>query len=131
LFLLGKRSFKLKSLAFVGEFSLTNYEIEYQRSAVRFEIIVQSPETDTALVDFERFQVRALHTPLVEKLIQADQMDTGLFGGKAMEDSWLKGDAEAGILPAGQISGLIGGVLSVREIIEEMVGKKTGQNGGY
>ena len=51
-------------------------------------------------------------------------METGLFGGKAMEDSWLKGDAEAGILPAGQISGLIDGVLSVREIIEEMVGEK-------
>jgi NAD(P)H-dependent flavin oxidoreductase YrpB (nitropropane dioxygenase family) len=49
-------------------------------------------------------------------------MDAGLFGGKDMEDSWFKGDAEAGILPAGQISGLIGGVLSVREIIEEMVG---------
>ena len=95
------------------EFARLNYK----------NIIVQSKETGTALVDFERFQVRALYTHLVEKLIQADQMDADLFGGKAMEDSWLKGDEEAGILPAGQISGLIGGVLSVREIIEEMVGE--------
>lgn len=84
-------------------------------------IIVQSPETGTALVDFKRFQVRALHTPLVDKLIQADQMDAGLFGGKAMEDSWLKGDSEAGILPAGQIAGLVHDVLSVRAIVQEMV----------
>ena len=84
-------------------------------------IIVQSQETGTGLVDFGRFQVRALHTPLVEKLIQADQMDAGLFGTKAMEDSWLKGDSEAGILPAGQIAGLVHDVLSVRAIVQEMV----------
>jgi hypothetical protein len=38
-----------------------------------------------------------------------------------MEASWLEGDAGAGVLPAGQISGVIHNVLSVREIIEEMV----------
>ena len=85
-------------------------------------IIVQSLETGTALVDFGRFRVRALQTPLVEELARTDQMDAGLFGGKAMEDSWLKGDAAAGILPAGQIAGLVHGVLSAREIIAEMVG---------
>jgi enoyl-[acyl-carrier protein] reductase II len=67
-------------------------------------IIVQSLETGTALVDFGRFRVRALQTPLVEKLARTDQMDAGLFGRKAMEDSWLKGDAAEGILPAGQIA---------------------------
>ena len=40
---------------------------------------------------------------------------------KEMEDSWLKGDTTAGILPAGQISGLVHEVLTVKEIIEEMV----------
>jgi len=85
------------------------------------DIIVQSPETGTELLDRGRLRIRALHTPLVEKLIQSEQMEDYVFGGKAMEASWLKGDADAGVLPAGQISGLIHNVLSVKEIIEEMV----------
>jgi enoyl-[acyl-carrier protein] reductase II len=84
------------------------------------DIIVQSPETGTELLDRGRLRIRALHTPLVEKLIQSEQMEDYVFGGKAMEASWLKGDADAGVLPAGQISGLINSVLSVKEIIEEM-----------
>jgi len=36
------------------------------------------------------------------------------------EASWLNGDAAAGVLPAGQICGLIHNVLSVKEIIAEM-----------
>ncbi|MGD8519923.1 MAG: nitronate monooxygenase [Desulfobacterales bacterium] len=85
------------------------------------DIIVQSPETGTDRLDRGRLRVRALHTPLVEKLLQSEQMEDYVFGGKAMEASWLKGDADAGVLPAGQISGLIHNVLSVKEIIEEMM----------
>ena len=68
-----------------------------------------------------RFRVRALLTPLVEKLIKADQVESDVFGGQGMEDSWLRGDTTAGILPAGQISGLVHKVLTAKEIIEEMV----------
>jgi NAD(P)H-dependent flavin oxidoreductase YrpB (nitropropane dioxygenase family) len=85
------------------------------------DIILQSPETGTDRLDRGRLRVRALHTPLVEKLLQSEQMEDYVFGGKAMEASWLKGDSDAGVLPAGQISGLIHNVLSVKEIIEEMV----------
>ena len=85
------------------------------------DIIVQAPESGTGLVDLGRFRIRALLTPLVEKLINAEQVENDVFGGKAMEDSWLKGDTAAGILPAGQISGLVHKVLTVKEIIEEMV----------
>jgi enoyl-[acyl-carrier protein] reductase II len=85
------------------------------------DIIVQSPETGTDRLDRGRLRVRALHTPLVEKLLQSEQMEDYVFGGKAMEASWLRGDADAGVLPAGQISGLIHNVLSVKEIIEEMM----------
>jgi enoyl-[acyl-carrier protein] reductase II len=85
------------------------------------DIIVQSPETGTELLDRGRLRIRALHTLLVEKLIQSEQMEDYVFGAKAMEASWLNGDADAGVLPAGQISGLIHNVLSVKKIIEEMV----------
>ena len=85
------------------------------------DIIVQAPESGTGLVDLGRFRIRALLTPLVEKLIKAEQVENDVFGGKAMEDSWLKGDTTAGILPAGQISGLVHKVLTAKEIIEEMV----------
>ena len=85
------------------------------------DIILQSPETGTELLDRGRLRIRALHTPLVEKLLQNEQMGDYVFGAKAMEASWLKGDADAGVLPAGQISGLIHSILSVKEIIGEMV----------
>lgn len=85
------------------------------------DIIVQSTETGTDRLDRGRLRIRALHTPLVEKLIQSEQMEDYVFGGKAMEASWLNGDAASGVLPAGQISGLIHNVLAVSEIIVEMV----------
>jgi NAD(P)H-dependent flavin oxidoreductase YrpB (nitropropane dioxygenase family) len=46
------------------------------------------------------------------------------FGGQELEESWVKGDIEAGELPAGEISGLIHDIPSARDIIEEMVGRK-------
>jgi enoyl-[acyl-carrier protein] reductase II len=85
------------------------------------DIIVQSAETGTELLDLGRIRIRALHTPLVEKLYRGEKIEGDFFGGNAMEASWLKGDAAAGVLPAGQISGLIHNILSVKEIIEEMV----------
>ncbi len=68
-----------------------------------------------------RFRIRAFLTPLLEKLIKTEQVKNNVFRGKAMEDSWLKGDTSAVILPAGQISGLVHKVLTAKEIIEEMV----------
>jgi NAD(P)H-dependent flavin oxidoreductase YrpB (nitropropane dioxygenase family) len=44
------------------------------------------------------------------------------FGGPSMEDSWIKGNVDVGILPAGQISGIVKDVLSVKDLIREMVG---------
>jgi NAD(P)H-dependent flavin oxidoreductase YrpB (nitropropane dioxygenase family) len=44
------------------------------------------------------------------------------FGGPSMEDSWIKGNVNVGILPAGQISGLVKDILSVKDVICEMVG---------
>jgi enoyl-[acyl-carrier protein] reductase II len=90
--------------------------------AVYKDIIVQSAETGTELLDVGRMRVRALNTPLVQKLIGGEQVEDAVFDEKGMEESWLHGDADAGVLPAGQISGLIPGVASVKEVIDEMVG---------
>jgi NAD(P)H-dependent flavin oxidoreductase YrpB (nitropropane dioxygenase family) len=73
------------------------------------------------VVTLGRFRIRALLTPLVEKLIKAEQVGNDVFGGKAMEDFWLKGDTSTGILPAGQISSLVHKILTAKEIIKEMV----------
>ena len=84
--------------------------------------IVESLETGTGLVNMGRFQIRALRTPLVEKILEGKQATAHGFSGPAVEESWIKGDLDAGILPAGQVSGLISRIPSVKEVIEEMVG---------
>jgi enoyl-[acyl-carrier protein] reductase II len=83
--------------------------------------IVETKETGTGLVDMGRFRIRALRTALVEKMLQGQEPTDQAFADKAIEASWLKGDVEAGVLPAGEITGRISRVLSVKEVIEEMV----------
>jgi len=86
------------------------------------DTIVESGEIGTGLVNMGRFQIRALRTPLVEKMIKGEKGPDNLFTPAAMKESWIKGDLEAGVLPAGQISGIVNGIPLVREVIEEMVG---------
>ncbi len=88
--------------------------------AVYKDSIVQSAETGTELLDVGRMRVRALNTPLVQKITAGEDVGNAVFG-EAMEESWLRGDLDAGVLPAGQISGLVSGVLTVKDIVEEMV----------
>lgn len=83
--------------------------------------IVESRETGTSLVNLGRFRIRALQTKLVEGLIQGTENKDKAFSGQAVEESWLKGDIGAGVLPAGEVSGLISSVPTVGELIEEMV----------
>ena len=85
------------------------------------DIIVRSAETGTELLDVGRMRVRALNTPLVQKITAGEDVGNAVFG-EAMEESWLRGDLDAGVLPAGQISGLVSGVATVKDIVEEMVG---------
>jgi len=90
-------------------------------NAIYKERIVESGDTGTSLVDMGRFRIRALRTQLVEKMIKGEKGPDNIFTPGAMEAAWLKGDLEAGVLPAGQVAGLISGIPSVREIVEEMV----------
>ena len=83
--------------------------------------IVKAQETGTGLIDLGRFRIRALQTKLVKGLIQGTGDTDKAFSGQAVEESWLKGDLEAGVLPAGEVSGLISSVPKVGELIAEMV----------
>jgi enoyl-[acyl-carrier protein] reductase II len=84
--------------------------------------IVESGEMGTGLVNMGRFQIRALRTPLAEKMIKGEKGPDNIFTPAALKESWIKGNLEAGVLAAGQISGMVHDILSVREVIEEMVG---------
>ena len=84
-------------------------------------LIAESKETGTGLVDMGRFRIRALRTPLVEKMLKGEESTDQAFAGEAIEASWLKGDLAAGVLPAGEIAGLISDVPLAKEVIEEMV----------
>ena len=83
--------------------------------------IVQKDETGTGLVERGRVRIRALRTQLVENIFQGTQDASQVFASQSLDASWVKGDLGAGILPAGEVVGLISEVKSVREVILEMV----------
>lgn len=89
--------------------------------------IVETKETGTGLVDMGRFRIRALRTGLVEKMLRGEEPADQAFRGEAIEASWLGGDLNAGVLPAGEITGLVSDIPSVKEVIEEMVGANRSQ----
>ncbi len=83
--------------------------------------LIEYDDTGTCLINVGPFQVRALRTPLAEKILREETSPQFGFGGASTENSWIKGDLEAGVLPAGQVAGLIYQILPAKEIIEEMV----------
>ncbi|MCP4667021.1 MAG: enoyl-[acyl-carrier-protein] reductase FabK, partial [Deltaproteobacteria bacterium] len=85
------------------------------------DALVQSAETDTRVLNMEWAQVRVVNTPLVEKMMASPGKEDFSAMGSTIEDAWVKGDLDANTIPAGQISGMVRDVKSVREIIEEMV----------
>jgi len=90
------------------------------------ETIIAQSEVDTRLANMGPFQVRALNTPFIDK-IQNDPSLLGKVGERGLEDSWIDGDLDAGMLPAGENVGLIHDIPGVAEIIEEML--KGGEHG--
>jgi enoyl-[acyl-carrier protein] reductase II len=84
-------------------------------------LILEANDLGTVLIDLGRFQVRALRTALTERIKGGETQAMSVFGGPAMEDSWVNGNVQLGILPAGQISRLVKDILSVKEVIREMV----------
>jgi enoyl-[acyl-carrier protein] reductase II len=83
--------------------------------------ILAASEVGTALLNMGRYQVRALRTPLVERMAQGPPPEPRGLEGSGLEAAWLKGDMEAASLAAGEVAGLIHDIPSVREVIERMV----------
>jgi len=83
--------------------------------------ILDSDETGVGLVNMGRFQIRALRTSLVERLIQREESTGTSFTWQVMEPAWIKGNLTTGVLPAGQFAGLISDTTSVREVINEII----------
>ena len=85
------------------------------------DALIKANDTDTRVVNMEFAQARVVRTPLVDKMIDApDKVDFTSVGNSLVE-AWVKGDTEANTLPAGQITGMIKEIKSVKEIIQEMV----------
>jgi enoyl-[acyl-carrier protein] reductase II len=85
------------------------------------DAILAATEVGTGLLDHGRFQVRALRTPLVERILAGESKAPAGLKEASLEASWVAGDLEAGSLPAGEVAGLIHSIPSAGEIIEEMV----------
>lgn len=83
--------------------------------------LIEHEDTGTCLINVGPFQVRAIRTPVAEKIVQGEMKAEFGFGGQSTEDSWIKGDLSAGVLAAGEVTGLIHDILPVKEIVEEMV----------
>lgn len=63
-----------------------------------------------------RIRVRALRTEQVEGLMRGSEDRDKAFSGPSIEASWLQGD-----LAAGEVSGLVTHIPTVKELIDEMV----------
>ncbi|MDY6851173.1 MAG: DUF561 domain-containing protein [Thermodesulfobacteriota bacterium] len=86
--------------------------------------ICEADDTNTRLVNLGRMQVRAIRTPLVEKVFEgASQISFKDFTPKNVEAAWIKGELDVFPIPAGQIAAMIKEVKSVREIIEGIAAK--------
>jgi len=73
-------------------------------------------------MNMEWAQARVVNTPLVDRLLGGQSNADFASAGANMEPAWVDGDLDASFIPAGQIMGMIKGIKSVGEIIEEMVG---------
>jgi len=83
--------------------------------------LINADETDTRVLNIGFAQARVVRTPLVDKMIDAPDKADFTSMGNSLEEAWVGGDTEANTLPAGQITGMIKEIKSVREIIQEMV----------
>ncbi len=84
-------------------------------------VLIEKEETGTGLLNLGAFRIRTLLTSFGKNAIKDTSSVGEGFSPKGIEDSWLKGDINAGVLPAGEVVGLIHEVLTVKQIIDEMI----------
>jgi len=85
------------------------------------EAVIACAETGTGLVNLGRFLVRALNTPMVKKINCGEFGVNDAFCRAAFEESWIRGNLDAGLLPVGQSAGLVRDVPSAKDVIQEMI----------
>ena len=85
------------------------------------DILCQANETDTILLGRDRIRVRAVKTPFVEELVGHPEKQGFADLTARFDEGWIQGKVDVALFPAGQITGMLQDVKSVREIIEEMV----------
>lgn len=83
--------------------------------------VIACSETGTGLVNLGRFLVRALNTSMVNKIKCGEFGVKDAFCRAAFEESWIRGNLDAGLLPVGQSAGLVRDIPFVREVIQDMV----------
>lgn len=89
------------------------------------EAILRATDTDTAIIERGISPMRALKSDPVSQLIQLERSGASpeeikKFAEEHATDP-IHGDAKSGIVSAGQVAGLIRKVLTVREVIDEMI----------
>jgi enoyl-[acyl-carrier protein] reductase II len=86
------------------------------------EAIVAAGDGSTVIVDLGHFRARTLDTPITAELASGQKTVAEIFNPAAVVKAMVGGDVTAGLWGAGQVAGSIRKVLTVAEIIEEMVG---------
>jgi enoyl-[acyl-carrier protein] reductase II len=84
------------------------------------QAILAACDLGTGLVDLGRFQVRALRTPLVERLLEDGAGAPDYYTPQALRASWLSGELDAGLLPAGQAAAAIVDLPSAGEVVRRL-----------
>jgi len=85
------------------------------------QAIVGGSEIDTRLFDLGAFRLRAVRTSFTDRIDEDPSLLQKGFSAEGMRGSWLQGDLDAGVLPAGENVGLIRDIPSVSDIIDEMI----------
>lgn len=92
------------------------------------DAMVEARETDTVpVLRSMRFMERAFKNEAALKIVELESRGAGmdelipLVAGEKVKECWEKGDINSVVLACGQIIGLIGGVPSVEEVIDNMV----------
>lgn len=88
------------------------------------EEILKAEDTGTELLFMGRYMVRALSTELAIKVGRGQVSASDIFTGQALEASWLGGDLDAGILPAGQGAALVRDLPAAGDVVRNMAGDR-------
>ncbi|GAF87446.1 unnamed protein product, partial [marine sediment metagenome] len=99
--------------------------------------LIQTQATDTVYVERSLNRAyRVRRNEAAEKVLELEKEGITmaellpLIGGDRLRKVLFEGDVEAGVVPCGQVAGLIDDVMSVKEIIDRIINQARGIVGG-